>query len=152
LIVVAALVVAAVIVRDRLSGNERPQVLPGADWPAYLNGNSRTGYARAETVLTPETVSKLEPRWTVHGAATISDQATVVGDRVYWGSWDGFEHATDVGTGRELWRTFLGTETNRNCVPPHLGVPARPRRTRSCAPAGGCRRCSSAEATAVCTH
>jgi polyvinyl alcohol dehydrogenase (cytochrome) len=121
-IVIAALVVAAVIVRDRLNGNTGPKVLPGADWPAYLNGNSRTGYARDETVLTPETVSKLEPRWTVRGSSTISDQATVVGDRVYWGSWDGFEHATDVETGKELWRTYLGDETDRNCVPAHLGV------------------------------
>ena len=122
MLVVIVAVVATVIVRGRVNGNNQPQALPGADWPAYLNGNSRSGYSGAETVLTPETASKLEPRWTLHGTSTISDQATVVGDRVYWGSWDGFEHATDARTGKELWRAYLGEETNRNCAPPHLGV------------------------------
>ena len=97
-------------------GTTKPRAR-GGNWPAYLNGNDRSGFARLETALTPATVPKLAPKWTVKGISTISDQATVVGDRVYWGSWDGFEHATDTQTGKELWRTYLGQETKRNCVP-----------------------------------
>ena len=61
-------------------------------------------------------------RWDVTGSATISDQATLANGFLYWGSWDGYEHATDASTGEELWRTFLGEETDNNCAPPHVGV------------------------------
>jgi polyvinyl alcohol dehydrogenase (cytochrome) len=40
---------------------------------------------------------------------------------IYWGSWDGFEHATDLN-GRQIWATNLGTTTDNNCVPSSAGV------------------------------
>src|SRR5438876_4442281 len=29
---------------------------------------------------------------------------------IYWGSWDGYEHATDLN-GNQVWQTFLGTNS-----------------------------------------
>ena len=91
-------------------------------WPMYMGNFARTGFAAGETSITPANVHELEQRWEVTGSATISDQATLADGFLYWGSWDGYEHASDAGTGEELWRTFLGEETDPNCAPPHVGV------------------------------
>jgi polyvinyl alcohol dehydrogenase (cytochrome) len=122
----AVIAVVAVVIGYRLNGTSKSHGPTGADWTAYLNGNARGSYARRETDLTPKSVPKLEPKWIVRGTSTISGQAIVVGRRVYWGSWNGLEHATDIVTGKELWHTYLGDETKRNCVPPHLGVASTP--------------------------
>jgi outer membrane protein assembly factor BamB len=41
---------------------------------------------------------------------------------VYYGSWDGYEHAVDATTGTQLWSTFLGQTTKSTCDPPTVGV------------------------------
>ena len=94
---------------------------PGA-WPMFMGNLSRTGFATNETSITRANVHELTQRWEVTGAATISDQATLANGFLYWGSWDGYEHATDAATGEELWRTFIGEETDPNCAPTHVGV------------------------------
>ena len=56
------------------------------------------------------------------GKASISAGATLAAGRLYWGSWDGYEHASDAVTGKEVWRTFLGEVTDKGCDPQHAGV------------------------------
>lgn len=95
-------------------------------WTMFMGNFARTGFAADETSITPDNVHELKQRWEVTGKATISDQATLDGGFLYWGSWDGYEHASDAGTGEQLWRTFLGEETKPDCAPPHVGVGSTP--------------------------
>src|SRR5438876_12114686 len=45
---------------------------------------------------------------------------------IYWGSWDGYEHATDLN-GNQVWQTFLGTNSvATGCHPPEAGVASIP--------------------------
>ena len=87
-----------------------------------MGGVQRTGFNPGETTLTPQRVSPLKERWVVPGKATISAGATLAAGRLYWGSWDGYEHASDAATGKEVWRTFLGEVTDKGCYPQHAGV------------------------------
>lgn len=87
-----------------------------------MGGIQRTGFNPRETTITPQHVSPLEERWVVPGKATISAGATLAAGRLYWGSWDGYEHASDAVTGKEVWRTFLGQVTDKGCYPQHAGV------------------------------
>ena len=98
------------------------QAASDGDWPMYMHDNARSGFNPSETVITAASAATLEPRWIVRAPDTISSQAVVVNGRVYWGSWDGNEHATDPATGTEIWHTYLGDETKPDCSPPHLGV------------------------------
>lgn len=88
----------------------------------FMGNLGRTGFAAGETSITPANVHELKPRWDVKGTATISDQATLSDGSLYWGSWDGYEHASDAATGEELWRTYLGQDSLPNCAPPHAGI------------------------------
>jgi polyvinyl alcohol dehydrogenase (cytochrome) len=98
------------------------QAAPGSDWPTYMHDNAHSGYNPSETAITAASVATLAPRWTVRAPAEISSQAVVANGRIFWGSWDGNEHATDPATGAEIWHTYLGDETKPDCSPPHLGV------------------------------
>lgn len=41
--------------------------------------------------------------------------------RVAWGSWDGYEHATKLN-GTQVWQQNLGQTNDTNCFPPTVGV------------------------------
>jgi outer membrane protein assembly factor BamB len=82
----------------------------------------RSDFDPAETAITPKTASTLKPAWSVKAGGAISTQAIVAGGTVYWGSWDGYEHASSVSTGKSLWRTQIGDETKKDCYPVHIGV------------------------------
>lgn len=67
-------------------------VVPGVraqgsgDWSAYQDGNARTGFNSAETVITPSTVSSLKPKWTdTSSGSNVSAQPVTTGGMVYWG-------------------------------------------------------------------
>ena len=95
-----------------------PHIVPG-DWPGYLQGP--VGISSDETLLTPDTASQLHHFWTYHAQSGISAQPIVVAGLIYWGSWDGFEHATNLN-GEEVWKTNLGTTTDYDCDPPTAGL------------------------------
>ena len=98
------------------------------DWTMYLHDSSRSSYNPSEKVIKPSSAASLKPRWIgrVGGAAgvTISTQPVVANGLVYWGSWDGYEHATNPSNpANDVWTTFLGqTAYNADCSPPQLGV------------------------------
>jgi outer membrane protein assembly factor BamB len=91
-------------------------------WTMYMGNYARTGFATGQTGITTSNVHSLKERWLVPGRASISDQVTSGGDLLFWGSWDGYEHATRPATGQEVWRTYIGQETKRDCYPQHVGV------------------------------
>ena len=98
------------------------QVGTPGDLNTYMGSNARTNYNGSETILNAKTIANLKLHWQVHAAGAINTQPVVVNKVIYWGSWDGYEHATDLN-GNQLWQTFLGTTTKvQGCWPASAGV------------------------------
>ncbi len=91
------------------------------DWPTFLQGDGRSGYNGAETRITPRTASSLAAYWSYHASGGITAQPVVSKGVIYWGSWDGYEHATTLD-GKQLWTAYLGVTRNVNCGYTVLGV------------------------------
>ncbi len=98
------------------------------DWITYLENNARTGFNSAETTINQTTAANLKLHWVYQVNASpqtqsISTQPIVTNNIIYWGSWDGQEHATDL-KGNLLWSTFIGQTTNPSpaCIPNTVGV------------------------------
>lgn len=92
------------------------------DWSTFLANNERTGYNGAETIINPRTAPNLKLRWKHKAGGTISTQAIEANGMLYWGSWDGYEHASRLSDGTIIWTTNLGQTTDFSCSPPTLGV------------------------------
>jgi len=98
------------------------------DWPTYLHDLTRSSYNATETAINSNSASSLKPRWIdrIGGSTgvTISTQPVTTNGLVYWGSWDGYEHATNPSNPTsDVWTTFLDqTPYNPNCSPPQAGV------------------------------
>ncbi len=99
---------------------QEAQIEPG-DWPDYLLHNS--SYNAAESSITTGTVSQLHLAWSAHAPGGVTAQPVVVNNRVYWGSWDGYEHATTL-YGQQVWAAYLGqtSDTDDGCDPASAGV------------------------------
>src|SRR6266487_2604855 len=97
-----------------------PHILPG-DWPSFLLGIG--GFNSHETAITSTTASTLTRSWVVHAGGGISSEPVVVDGMIYWGSWDGYEHATSLD-GYAHWSTYLGKTTDYNpyCSPQSVGI------------------------------
>jgi len=78
-----------------------------ADWPGYMLGNNRANFNSTETRINSITVSRLTLHWVAQGNARVFSQPLVVNGLIYWGSVDGFEHATDL-YGKQVWTVNLG--------------------------------------------
>src|SRR5258708_24976638 len=97
-------------------------------WPMYMHDISHSNYDPDEKRITPDTVSTLKTRFIRRAGglqgATISTQAVVVNGVIYWGSWDGYEHATSIANpDTDIWSVYLGkTPYNKNCSPEQVGV------------------------------
>lgn len=92
------------------------QVATAATWSSYLYDGSRDGFNATETTITPSSAPHLKLHWKTHVASQISDQPISDNNLVYWGSWDGFEHATSL-TGAPVWATNLGQSSSRCTTP-----------------------------------
>jgi polyvinyl alcohol dehydrogenase (cytochrome) len=99
----------------------------GNDWPKYLFDNTGSGFT-SETLIAPTNAAALAPRsgWPVNTGSqqVISTQPVVVNGLVYWGSWDGLEHATPASGGKDIWSVNLGTSSTPACG--HIGVASTP--------------------------
>ncbi len=84
-----------------------PTQIERGDWPTYLMDNGHSGFNKEENIITRETASSLEQHWTYHARGAISTQPMIAFGKIFWGSWDGLEHATDM-YGHEVWSTNLG--------------------------------------------
>ncbi|MCB0377994.1 MAG: PQQ-binding-like beta-propeller repeat protein [Bdellovibrionales bacterium] len=63
--------------------------------------------------------------WQKQFRGQIKGTPTILGKRMYFGSWDKNYHAVDIATGDVLWSTFLGgrTQTSLTLVPGHnIGI------------------------------
>jgi len=94
------------------------------DWTSYL-GSQHQGDNSVENLIDASTASKLTLFWSAHAKGSISSQPVVANGLIYWGSWDGLEHATDMN-GYQVWATYLGTTTDGGCDPSSVGVASTP--------------------------
>jgi len=115
-------------------------VLSACDWPTYLQGNDRTGWNGSENALTPAAAANLHLTWQVSDSGQpesgVFSQPIVWKGKVYWGSFDGYERATDT-SGHAVWTRFIGHTNDPTCTdPPSAGVVSTAT-VRSDVPVGG---------------
>jgi polyvinyl alcohol dehydrogenase (cytochrome) len=75
----------------------------------YAYSLGRSGFNGAESTITPDSMSRLQSKWTISSSsgALITAQPVMANGLIYWGSWDGVEHATHAD-GTPAWTTNLG--------------------------------------------
>lgn len=89
----------------------------GSPWPMYLGNDARTGYNGTETIINPTTAPNLKLHWTHQAGSVMTSQPVMGNGMVYWGTWDGLEHATDPTTGNDVWTANLGQEAGCTTIP-----------------------------------
>jgi outer membrane protein assembly factor BamB len=108
-------------------------------WTTYLQGNDRTGFARGESGFNPTSVKSLQVTWQASDAGPshgVFSQPIVSNGLIYWGSFDGYERATNT-SGNLVWQANLGTTAPKGCLnPTELGVVSSPTITTD-VPVGG---------------
>ncbi|MGN6793704.1 MAG: outer membrane protein assembly factor BamB family protein [Streptosporangiaceae bacterium] len=114
LLIAAAAVVAATAAQPAAAAAD-------PNWPMYLNNATRTGFAAGETAITPSTAPSMKLHWSVHAGGSVSAEPITANGNVYWGSWDGYEHSSST-SGTPRWQTYIGTNTDSNCMPKETGV------------------------------
>jgi len=124
LVMIVVIFLAPPLLGARAASSER--FTPAGNWTTYGYGNAHDNFTSAETIITPSTAPRLKQKW--HHAASngISDQPATVGNTVYWGSWDGDVHATNITNNARIWTTFVGQTTDATCSPPRVGVASSP--------------------------
>jgi outer membrane protein assembly factor BamB len=114
-------------------------ITTSSDWTGWLGGNGRTNFAANEGGFNPTSVKKLNLAWQTSDAGPshgVWSQPIVSHGLVYWGSFDGYERATNT-SGQLVWRTFLGTTSPPDCFEPsEAGVVSTPTVTTD-VPVGG---------------
>ena len=88
-------------------------------WSMYQHDLARSGYDGTETTINPQTVKNLQTAWTRNVGSAMSTQPVTANGLIYWGSWDGVEHATNPAnpTG-DIWTSNLGVSPyKQNCNP-----------------------------------
>ncbi len=104
-------------------GNPVRAASPG-DWTTYLFNPGHSDFNAAETAINPNTAGSLKQLWSISEGSIISTQPVVANGLIYWGSWDGIEHATNLN-GTQAWTANLGIGPS-NCpdadLPPGEGV------------------------------
>lgn len=108
----------ALLSRHQATYARSPSLLAPGDWPTYLVGPGRSGFNKDETMINPTTASSLKLHWSRLVTAHISVEPVEVAalGLVYWGSWDGVEHASRQSDGMDVWTANLGTMTGANCL------------------------------------
>src|SRR5579859_1576001 len=106
----AALGVVALLALPAATAHANPS---GNDWAQYSFDHSGTNFTD-ETLITPANAGSLKAvtGWKVTGGGVISSRPIVANNLVYWGTWDGLEHATPIpGSSAVGWTTPLGVTT-----------------------------------------
>ena len=89
------------------------------DWPTYLGNAQRSGFNSAETIINVTSAPNLKMHWKYQAGGYISVnyisvQPIEAHGMIYWGSWDGNEHATNRN-GAQVWQTGLGYTYSSQC-------------------------------------
>ena len=94
----------------------------------YRGNLARTGYYPSQTGITASNAATVHPLWTTTGGGGGDySQPVIANDLVYWGDWNGYEHAATISAGplgpagTTVWSTYLGLLTGTTCNPPTAG-------------------------------
>jgi outer membrane protein assembly factor BamB len=111
-----------------------------SDWTTYFNNNSRSGFGLGNGAITPATAPSLHLAWKANDSGNpesgVFSQPVVSNGTVYWGSFDGYERASD-STGRLLWKTNLGHTVSPTCTDPSSAGISSTATIRTDVPVGG---------------
>jgi len=88
--------------------------LTGSDWSMYMGDIGRSGFNANETTINQQTAPNLKLKWKHLAGGRVTTQPIEANGMVYWGSWDGLEHATNPSTGTDIWTANLG-QTLQTC-------------------------------------
>lgn len=91
------------------------------NWSTYLYQQDHSGFNGIESTITSSSVSNLHEHWHFTTGGPISTQPIEVNGKVFYGSWDGNEYATDLN-GNKLWSQYLGQTNDTHCNPTEAGV------------------------------
>jgi outer membrane protein assembly factor BamB len=118
----AAIGLALLVGTTFIPGRSAALATTTGDWPTYQLNNARTGYSTDETTINATTAPNLKQHWVHSAQASIFSQPVEANSSIYWGSWDGFEHATQL-SGADTWATYVGqTTSGTNCGGAQDGV------------------------------
>lgn len=93
------------------------------DWPMYMYNVGRSSYNTSETIINKVSAPNLKVHWSVQAGGAVFSQPVVANGVIYWGSFDGVEHATPLDGSQDLWDQNLGsTSTCDPVAPSPLGV------------------------------
>lgn len=96
----------------------------GGNWSTYLGDIGHSGFNGSETIINTTTAPNLKQYWRrrISGKVNvkITTQPIAANGMLYWGSWDGIEHASRLSNGTDVWTANLGQTTD--CRNEHLGV------------------------------
>ena len=116
--ILLALVIIAASVFVMFSRSQTARAAAG-DWPTYLGNAQRSGFTSAETIINVTSAPHLKMHWLYQAGGYmsvnyISAQPVEANGLIYWGSWDGNEHATNTN-GAQVWQTGLGYTYSSQC-------------------------------------
>ncbi|HEX4204639.1 MAG TPA: hypothetical protein VHZ51_10690 [Ktedonobacteraceae bacterium] len=97
------------------------EVAQTSSWPTYTFDNERSGDNTGETTLNAGNVGRLKMKWLARGNVGMSMQPVEANNAIYWGSWDGYMHATTT-SGIQLWNTSIGQNYAQGCLPPTVAI------------------------------
>jgi polyvinyl alcohol dehydrogenase (cytochrome) len=112
----------AIVVLTARAGAASDAATPGPNWSTYLYDSARTGYDASEQAINASNAATLTPQWSLGGLSPISTEVIAVDGVLYFGTWNGDERAVSAATGKQLWATQIGSETDHQCYPTHIGV------------------------------
>ncbi len=153
-VVVVALVVATIWGIGRLSGGnggngptggattlgitvptvKTPPPAALTNWPGFLYNQQGWNYNPQETILSPADVSQLRLVSTYNTGQDalvkdgIASTPLIIGNRLDYGSWDGYYYSIDLLHHTVIWKVFMGIvvpKPNKGCNPPLAGVTSK---------------------------
>jgi hypothetical protein len=97
--------------------------LPVTMVATYRNDLGRSGYYPSQTGVTAANVATLKTHWTDGTGNAVGSyaQPIVANNLIYWGDWNGVEHATNL-SGHDVWTVNTGQNIDNSCLPPVAGV------------------------------
>jgi polyvinyl alcohol dehydrogenase (cytochrome) len=90
----------------------QPALATAGSLPGYMFDRNHSGFNRVETTITASKAPSLSVDWSVDEGSRMFAQPVTGNGLVYWGTFDGFEHASDPADGSAAWNTFLGTTSD----------------------------------------
>lgn len=113
-----ALIIAGLVFGlPRFQSTRAANTVTAGDWPTYMHDAGRSGYSGNETIINLSSAPNLKQHWAYHVSTgkAIFSQPVVASGLIYWGSFDGYEHATNL-SGQQVWSQKLGGAITQ-CVP-----------------------------------